>query len=233
MTDLSRVRLLGVDWSTIESKRGIAIVDSIDGACSIIHLVGCSSRRTALTLLSEAIAEAPFPCVLAIDAPLGWPVQLQHALEAHRAGEGLLASADAMFARETDRFVWKTLKKRPLEVGANFIARTAHSANQFLRDLRLVTSRPIPLLWSPDELSTTTGAIEVYPAAAKLSVGDRSIEEILGLIEAPSCMNEHVEDALWCAVSALHFVRRQCHAPSDPETSRREGWIWFRQNASS
>lgn len=223
-----RVRLIGVDWSAVESKRGLAIVDCSGEEVSLVELAACTSRRTALHLISEAMSEPP--CLLAIDAPLGWPIALSEALAKHSAGESLPASANEMFSRDTDRFVQRTLKKRPLEVGANFIARTAHSANQFLDDLRLKTQYALPLLWSPEELGDT-GVIEVYPAASKITSGSKAAAAALGLAgENLAFANEHVEDALWCAVAALHFIRGECHPPTDVAKNRREGWIWFRRD---
>jgi predicted nuclease with RNAse H fold len=229
MTTLPAVRLVGVDWSTQESKRGVAVVDVIHGSASLVELSGCNARRNALGALSAALTEA-MPCVVAIDAPLGWPRAIAPALMEHSAGEGLRSDADAMFSRDTDRFVHQKLpKKKPLEVGANLIARTAHSANQFLRDLRKETSLPIPLLWSVEDLRNV-GVIEVYPAATKMTVSEQSPFAALCLQDATVvCANAHVEDALWCAVAALHFVRGQCHLPADVDCSRREGWIWFKR----
>jgi predicted nuclease with RNAse H fold len=227
------VRLIGVDWSTVEPNRGVAVVDYAEGATSLIALSACTSRQTALRLIADAISTSSSPSVVAIDAPLGWPVGLAVGLGDHSAGEGLEVGADEMFSRETDRFVQRTLNKRPLEVGANLIARTAHSANQFLCDVRKATARAIPLLWSPEELSGA-GAIEVYPAATKIVVTPQSAAEVLGFNHSQlRYANAHVEDALWCAVAALHFVRGECDPPIDLARSRQEGWIWFRRRGGS
>ena len=223
------VRLIGVDWSTVESNRGIAIVDYAEGVASLLDLAACSSRQTALRLITAAISSAPGPSLVAIDAPLGWPIGLSEALKKHSAGEGLQLGSDEMFSRDTDRFVQCTLNKRPLEVGANLIARTAHSANQFLRELRNATACAIPLLWSPQDLSGA-GAIEVYPAATKIVMKAQSAAVALELDHSVlECVSAHVEDALWCAVAGLHFVRGECTPPLDVTISQREGWIWVRR----
>jgi hypothetical protein len=166
---------------------------------------------------------------MAVDFPLGWPVGMSEALSDHAAGEGLAVPAGEMFSRQTDRFLRETIGKTALEVGANLIARTAHSANQFLSNLRERSSLPLPLLWSPDE-RVERGVIEVYPAATKLVSRPRSVTEALGWNSAAlSFASGHVEDALWCAVAALHFLRGECHPPPDLTISRREGWIWVRR----
>lgn len=222
------MRLIGVDWSAQESKRGIAVLDRSGESLTVVEVAACSSRRTALSVIADVIADGA-PCLIAIDAPLGWPVGMSEALAEHSAGEGLNVGPEAMFSRETDRFVQRTLKKRPLEVGANLIARTAHSANQFLHSLRRLTSRAIPLLWTPAELRDV-GVIEVYPAATKIVTAPRPLRDALGVIGSiPPCSNKHVDDALWCVVAGLHFIRGECYAPLDAATSRREGWIWVRQ----
>jgi len=227
------VCVIGVDWSTEESKRGVAVIHYSDEAIKILDLAACNSRRTALALISKTINEGQVPSLIAIDAPLGWPVGLRRGLMNHAAGIGLDVSPDEMFSRDTDRIVHQTLKKRPLEVGANLIARTAHSANQFLHDLRKHTSRQIPLLWQPDELRDV-GVIEVYPAATKIVTSPHSAAMALGVTVVKSVrVNEHVEDALWCALAAVHFVRGECRLPDDPEKSRREGWIWVRDREIS
>ena len=233
MTSFRDVRLIGVDWATDDCKRGVAVVDSVDDTTSIVDLSACSSRLTALHAIGTAISGTTAPSVIAVDAPLGWPAGLSQALSHHEAGGYLEVHANEMFSRETDRFIQETLKKKPLEVGANLIARTAHSANQFLNTLRRELSCAMPLLWSPDEV-VKLGVIEVYPAATRIAVGNLSMSEILGLPpDEPAVSNPHVRDALWCAIAALHFIRGECYPPSDERSSRREGWIWVRRIAAT
>jgi predicted RNase H-like nuclease len=160
---MTSVQLIGLDWSTSESKRGIAVFEYSGASVALIELSACNSRRAALDVIAAAVMGSSAASLIAIDAPLGWPVGLSAALVEHSAGERLNVGANEMFSRDTDRFVRDQLGKTPLEVGANLIARTGHSANQFLRDLRKKTSRAIPLLWSPEQLREA-GVIEVYPA---------------------------------------------------------------------
>ena len=224
---VSPVRVIGADWATEDRKRGVAVVDFDGDAVSLVHVSTCNARRKALHLIAESVA-ARTPALIAIDAPLGWPEGLSCALVLHAAGEQLQVRADAMFSRETDHFVKEKLRCRPpLEVGANLIARTAHSANAFLAELRADTGYPIPLLWSPGDLRDV-GAIEVYPAATRRTVAFASASAALGLAVSPA--NEHVKDALWCVLAGAHFLRGECHQPLNEASSRREGWIWFRQS---
>jgi hypothetical protein len=53
--------------------------------------------------------------------------KLAETLIIHRAGMSLETPADPMFRRTTDVFIQRTLKKTPLDVGADRIARTAYA----------------------------------------------------------------------------------------------------------
>lgn len=225
---MNRMRLIGLDWSTEELKRGIAAVDLDEGGLNLVHLDGCSNRRSALDAI-VGLLNTDCPVLIAIDAPLGWPLALSAALIEHQAGEPLGMTPAEMFSRSTDRFVEATIGKRPLEVGANFIARSAHSAVKFLGDLRQRAQIAVPLVWSIGELEPRrVGVIEVYPAATAKATGATDPHSPLGLPPATAvCRNEHVGDALWCVLTAIHFVRSECHPPSEPDVARREGWIWF------
>jgi hypothetical protein len=73
-----------------------------------------------------------------------------------------------LFRRATDDDIKLRLGKRPLDVGADRIARTAAAALKLLDRLRRETGRPIPLAWTPDE-DPTWRAIEVYPVATRIA----------------------------------------------------------------
>ena len=51
------------------------------------------------------------PCLLAIDAPLGWSVALGQAPVVHEAGGRLTHVSDDLFRRSTDRFVKRMIGK--------------------------------------------------------------------------------------------------------------------------
>jgi predicted RNase H-like nuclease len=188
--------------------------------------------------------------LLAIDAPLGWPKDLSSALIDHRAGQEISTEPNLMFRRETDRFVHAKLWKTPLEIGADRIARTAHSALRLLGHLRRSMSAEIPLAWSQDWEGTV--AIEVYPAATLLAhkitavgykkKGQQTVdrEEIikclrsqLTLPESCQVMSESADalDAAVCILAGADFVRGLAQAPEDTTLAVREGWIWFPASA--
>jgi hypothetical protein len=164
--------------------------------------------------------------------------------------------AHAMFRRSTDRVVG-SLYRQPLDVGADRIARAAHAALEFLWVLG-GTNGPIPLAWTPGEVSTIS-AIEVYPAATLIShigktrvneLGDyRKDEEIekrrkllhwldgagieIGRCADEASKTEHTLDAVACVLAGADFLRSQVFRPDDfkldESVIRQEGWIWVRR----
>jgi hypothetical protein len=110
------------------------------------------------------VRDSQDPALIAIDAPLGWPKQLAETLINHRAGMPIETPANAMFRRTADVFIQQKLKKTPLDVGADRIARTAYAALAILGTLRVELGMPIPLAWAQADVSRVA-AIEVYPAA--------------------------------------------------------------------
>jgi hypothetical protein len=194
--------------------------------------------------------------VLALDAPLGWPAPLARALEAHRAGDrlGHTGDCDDYVYRRTDEVVAEHVKKWPLDVGANYIARTAFAALELVAALR-EGGRVVPMLWRPGGAPETTGVIEVYPAATLLARGlsvkayksekrDENEPARRVLLAAlaretsiPDALHErmiasdHALDAVACLLAAKDFVDGVVVPPSeaDRELAEREGWIWFRR----
>ncbi len=181
---------------------------------------------------------------------MGWPKPLALALESHGAGEplgGLETQADQLFQRETDRIVRRHTGKRPLDVGADRIARTAQSALRLLEQLRIATGEDLPLAWEPGQLSQTS-AIEVYPAAvlkgrgwvssgykAKHAEGPRQsiLNHLSQELEIPKHLHgtlvksDHPLDAVLCILAAVDFLAGKVLSPIDESLAKREGWIWF------
>jgi predicted RNase H-like nuclease len=108
--------------------------------------------------------------LVALDAPLGWPAPLARALRHHEAGAAIASSSSDLFRRTTDAVIADRIGKRPLDVGADRIARTAHDALRRLGELRAVTGRSIPLAWVPRQVEEVS-AIEVYPAGTLVARG--------------------------------------------------------------
>lgn len=127
--------------------------------------------------------------LLALDAPLGWPEELGRSLLQHRAGDPIESEPNRLFKRKTDAEIFRRLHKRPLEVGANLIARTAHAALGLLNNVRRLTGHDIPLAWDPTNLGRIA-AIEVYPAATLLARGFKNGPDCLALFGSEICLPE-------------------------------------------
>jgi len=238
--------VIGVDCATNENKMGLAL-GSVDNKKTTILRVSVGGENEPVVDLIERWLLEGQPALLALDSPLGWPRKLAQELLDHSAGMPLKVSPDHLFSRLTDHIVKETIAKRPLEVGADRIARTAHSALKLLQSLREKTGLAIPLAWERDDVRETC-AIEVYPAATlaarRISVQGykkpKARDERLKLIELISnhleiaTLREQLEsssdaiDAVVCVLAASDFLLGKCLQPKskDEETARKEGWIW-------
>jgi hypothetical protein len=165
------VQIIGIDCATQDAKLGLARATWVrddDHRATLHDAMVCGREASAADTISHWIEATRIPTLLAIDAPLGWPVALGTSLVTHEAGAPLGARPNMMFRRETDRQVHARLGKLPLEVGADRIARTAHAALTLLETVRQRCHIPIPLAWTP-AIPEPCAAIEVYPAATLLA----------------------------------------------------------------
>jgi predicted RNase H-like nuclease len=242
-----RIRLIGVDCATDDAKVGLALGSLEDARLNIERAVLCTRKDSACATIASWLSPAEEPALLAIDAPLGWPALLSRALIEHRAGQQIDVLPNDMFRRATDRFIQRELRKTPLDVGADRIARTAHAALRLLGDLRGRLNLPIPLAWNPI-LSAPLAAIEVYPAATLTSYGFQAsgykaanhtaerggiIDSLRKTAELPSdcsAMQASADalDAAVCLLAAVDFLRGEAMRPEDQAVAEREGWIWVR-----
>ena len=158
------MRIVGLDCATVDAKVGLALGNLGDDGLEIQDATLCTRERAAANVIAGWLRDAQDPVLIAIDAPLGWPKPLAETLINHSAGMQIETHANAMFRRTTDLFIQRMLKKTPLDVGADRIARTAYAALAILGNLRAELGIPIPLAWTPADISRVA-AIEVYPAA--------------------------------------------------------------------
>lgn len=239
-----RVAIVGVDCATDRRRVGLAFGEWQEGSAWVRDARMCG-RNPPAQIIREWLAELGPPVLLALDAPLGWPVALGERLASHSAGDEIVASSEAMFRRDTDRFVREKLRKTPLDVGADRIARTAHAALKLLRELRQALDTEIPLAWDPNALADTS-AIEVYPAATLIAHGIRSsgykkrpdigerqeivvaLRDHVGLPNDDTKLLAHADalDAAICVLAAKDFLESKAIPPANPERAEREGWIW-------
>lgn len=238
------VTVIGVDCATQPEKVGLAVGAWCGGQLKLQHVVRGRRRQIIAEAICEWIKDSE-RTLLALDAPLGWPMEMGQSLAGHQAGYPLVPEPSRMFRRETDRFVERNLGKRPLEVGANFIARTAHAALRLLEGVRAKTGEAIPLAWSHHELASLS-AIEVYPAATRmvhrivvekdLGPADERLQimdglsGILTLPEDTGAMrsNRDALDAALCVLAGADFLSGHAMPPQEKELATKEGWIWVR-----
>lgn len=239
--------VIGIDAATQARNVGLARGVATAARVEIEEALTPSSNEEA----SETIAGwCRGETLIAIDAPLGWPRGMGRALASHRAGDAIDAPAHAVFRRRTDDRVHEVFGKRPLDVGSNLIARTAHAALALLAGVRRRTGQPIPVAWAPSE-SERVRAIEVYPAATLRARGlsDRDYKgrgraegmRRAGLLEALggelACdrrsrdaaeETDHVLDAMLCVLAGRDFLADRAIRPDqeEEERARHEGWIW-------
>jgi len=238
--------LIGIDAAAQRTKTGYAIA-SWEGSSARIQRSGVmDGAGVALRELIDPLRA--HTCLIAIDAPLGWPMGLREALATHSAGQRLSRMPDSMFSRASDQRLRK-LGHRPLEVGAALIARAAHGALSVLEELREASGQELPLIWQPSVAAS--GVIEVYPAATLKAHGHRSTgykkpeqtterREIAAALE-PTIIGiaERSErgadefDACLCLLAAMDFLDGSCAAPEphELEAAQLEGWIWLRDDA--
>jgi hypothetical protein len=246
--------IIGIDCAAQPRDIGLAL-GYFDGQTTTIrHVIsGCKIEDDVLNTAMDWIRSGG-QILLAVDAPLGWPIALGSVLIKHMAGAPTDTKADAMFRRLTDRVVRREIGKQSLDVGADRIARTAHAALRLLDNLRRRTGQEIPLAWEPTTVSGIC-AIEVYPAATlrahglpnssyKRKESNQARRHILAQlakegIQLSSDSRQTCEDcddaldAAICLLAGIDFLKRQAIPPKDDqlETARKEGWIWVRDPA--
>jgi hypothetical protein len=244
------VTLVGVDCATQAGKTGLAFGTFKDGQLTVTGAFTCGTdgRSVCEQIVSEVSAYPAGPTLLALDAPLGWPQELAIALADHRAGDEITVDSSLMFCRQTDRFIQQQLKKKPLEVGADRIARTAHAALRLLADVGRSLGGTIPLAWEVPLLHPIS-AIEVYPAATLIGHGIEAkgykqaggtarrqalVHSLARLATLPTdtttlVANADALDAVICLLAGADFLRGAAMPPADFAAARREGWIWARK----
>jgi len=243
-------QIIGIDCATQPNRTGLARAERVQDRYEVQELMVCSGEQHPVEVVMEWLGEKK-TALLALDAPLGWPVSLGRELARHSAGDAIMIPGELLFRRLTDREVARNVGKTPLEIGADRIARTAHSALLLLEHVRVGIGEPIPLAWETP-IQDRIAAIEVYPAATMLVRGGSlrgykkkdAVPERAKLLEglAPSCdfqavkeaalANHDCLDALACVVAGLEFLQGQAVSPREPDVARREGWIWFREPGS-
>lgn len=243
------ITIIGIDCATQPQKTGLA-VGKWDGTAVSLHTITLGKRTESLAHTIASWLPKNEPTLLAIDAPLGWPMDMGSQLVNHQAGDALSVPPNTLFRRETDRHIWQRTGKLPLDVGAERIARTAHAALTLLADLRQICQEPIPLAWQP-QLEHTLSAIEVYPAGTlKMLLAPTRVPSYKGkdggngrftilnklkqIVTLPPNIdllwqNDDALDAALCVLAGTDFLQGLAEPPTNLPLAKKEGWIWVRQ----
>lgn len=179
------VQIIGIDCAAQPKGFGLARASIHNGRLEILEATKGEGANNCFDELSAQVqgwitgadTDAPARTLLALDAPLGWPLHLTRALHDHRAGAPLSCPpaesskvADNrghyLFRRHTDSFLTDQLQltRAPQDIGASWIARVARSGLELLGRLgtSATSNPPVPLLWGSERMGRL-GAIEVYP----------------------------------------------------------------------
>lgn len=241
--------LVGLDVATKPEKFGVAVGKwhAGSGRLSVARAGLLCDQNDWISSIGNDL-RGGLPALVAVDAPLGWPGDMGAALRAHRAGEVIGVRPDAMFRRRTDEAVRRLTGRRTLDVGADRIARTAHTALGYINRLRRETGLALSLAWRSTDILEPS-VIEVYPAGtlrarglpcqgykgtegavvrAEIAAG---LASVCPELREHVARSDHVFDACLCLLAAADFVEGSAVGP-EPEqeaSAAQEGWIWIRR----
>ncbi len=237
-------QIIGIDCAVNPRKTGIASGLYQNARLNLLDVqVGVKGKSVASCIID--LWKQDYPLLLAIDAPLGWPQSMSASLSIHKAGDILPVGANSLFRRSTDEFVHAKLKKQPLDIGADRIARTAHAALGILQEMRTILSMDIGLSWNPKS-NDRISAIEVYPAATLIAHGISTegykseqqervrivgvMRHLFGLELSSELLISSCDalDSVICLIAGKDFIEHNVYPPEDLITAKKEGWIWFK-----
>jgi hypothetical protein len=241
--------IVGIDVSTESKKCFFALAKVSGDTCSLEWIADglANNQEILIDKLAGAIMKGE-KVLFAIDSPLGWPIALGNALSKHQAGGFLKTEANKLFRRVTDDEIHRRLGKRPLDVGADRIARTAHAALALMENFSSRLKKKTTLAWSPNIESIS--AIEVYPAATLKAYGitntkykgkegrlvrQTMLNQLETYLSIPHSLrsilieNDNAFDSAVCVLTGQDFILGKCYAPVDLNLAKREGWIWVRK----
>jgi predicted RNase H-like nuclease len=242
------MQIIGIDCASKAENTAVAIGTYQNTSLWLSEVYMGNKKQNIADFIYANVSSAS-NVMMAIDAPLGWSEPMGRLLALHQAGEPIAEEQDRFFRRLTDTFVHQKTGKLPLEVGADRIARTAHSALKIIGELR-AKGLYLPMCWEAGK-QDTTGIIEVYPSATlrayqTISSGYKGdspeekakrkqiiqdlapyIPNISDLIHADS--RADMLDAVVCLLAAKDFLEGAVYFPEHIEMAKKEGWIWVRK----
>ncbi len=245
------MQIIGIDCASKPEKTGVALGEYQNNTI-FIHTVFMGNKKQSIADLLFPYLKTNENILLAIDAPLGWSEPMGRLLAKHQAGEPIEEEQDRFFRRITDTFIHQQTGKLPLEVGADRIARTAHSALKIIGELR-TKGFHFQMVWEANFLEKskkTLGVIEVYPGATLKQYGfissaykgesdgekTKRLEMIANLethlptiTQFPDLQdNADMLDAAICLLCAKDFIEGKSMPPTDITLAKKEGWIWVK-----
>ena len=182
---MTEVLIIGVDCAVKPGNTGFAkaVAHSANNyeRCELEYVCTGTGKNWneegATDTLGRWICEAAGrPVLLALDAPLGWPLCFRAGVGDHEPGTPLPGydpgDRNGFFLRGTDldiqrRMAAAEIPKTPLSVAADKIGRTAAATLDVLAHIRKSTRRRFPFAWTKEEAvqAGDGNVIEVYPAA--------------------------------------------------------------------
>ncbi|MFO7891616.1 MAG: DUF429 domain-containing protein [bacterium] len=243
---MEKISIIGVDCATDKKKAAIAY-GGFYGDIPVLKKVTISKGEEEPADIISKFIEGKKQVLFAFDSPLGWPKTMAHVLWEHKAGEPISVDSNSLFNRETELFIKKVIDKKPLEIGADRIARTTKWTLDLLDELRKKLGNDIPLSWNYNEILPAS-VIEVYPFATLLSrkidtkgyKNQKNIKkrkDILKKLQTYIKIEDnndkitetsHSLDAVICVLAASDFLRGDCIPPPEELSVEKEGWIWIR-----
>lgn len=242
-------------WNCDDAKRQDALVvlhEGVDG----VEIAGMPMRGNVRNILvgahrEELIRKLLGVCsvgstnglrvMLAIDAPLGWPVAFVDLFTTRRAIDVPVTVDDnPILFRATERALL-TLGHRPLSPVRDMIGSQSSKAIHFLKRVGFAPISPGVWRVVSPRTSSVYEAIETSPAIAKRS--PTLAEAFAALVDDPR-LDAATEDdkrarldldaALWSALVARRFVKfRETFFAPRSAVPPDEGWIWIPTDAEA
>lgn len=242
--------LVGIDCATQEEHLGLALGRLDDAGELTIERVTLGTAGESAEATVGGWLRSASRYLVAINAPLGWPMALAPTLSKHRAGMPLGdSSPDQLMRRMTERTVQTHTGRAPSEVTAERLMRRAISALDLLQRIRVTSGHPLELAWVQ---TADSGVLEVRARATlrALSIQQEAYrgrthkarharEAIVDALQMHARLsvstvllteNADLLDAAIGVLAAADFARGLCVAPTDTPRAKREGWIWFRSD---
>lgn len=235
--------VIGWDAATISKNVGLALARKVNRKWLIEECLTPRNLKSERDLdgtilqINKWVKKRP-KTLIAIDAPLGWPLRFGSTIGKHTGGDALTNCKQCFFFRLTDSFAKHYYGKTPFSVNADKIARTTLAS---LKALQKLECKSAQMIWEPG--LQQSGIIEVYPALT-LRAHNYSSKKALSLdfkkqflasqaiidtskFDLPS-LSEHRIDAILCCIGGIDFLNNTVVKPVNVDCARKEGWIWVK-----